>query len=204
MAGRGESGGRDNGTQWWTGGSGTGGTAARRREGGGGSGGAGNGGAAAAAGDGGGGTGGPAAAAGAGHVWSPSPAPTMSRRSSTCSTRSRPTSKTALELALELGDSPGQFLLDMADKLPVIKYVIEAINLFSGIRDKITMGIDEYIDRWSGGMVTIMHNLSTTSRWRCADSIEAHRSCSASRMRPAAWPQSDTLVQLSSQLEPGQ
>ena len=68
--------------------------------------------------------------------------------------------KTALDLVLEFGDSPGQFLLDMADKLPVIKYVIDAINLFSGIRDKIVMGIDEYIDRWSGGMVTVMHNLS--------------------------------------------
>jgi hypothetical protein len=71
-----------------------------------------------------------------------------------------PDVKTALDLVLELGDSPGKFLLDMADKLPVIKYVIDAINLFSGIRDKIVMAIDEYIDRWSGGMVTVMHNLS--------------------------------------------
>jgi hypothetical protein len=71
-----------------------------------------------------------------------------------------PDVKTALDLVLELGDSPGAFLLDMADKLPVIKYVIDAINLFSGIRDKIVMGIDEYINTWSGGMVTTMHNLS--------------------------------------------
>ena len=68
--------------------------------------------------------------------------------------------ETALSLVLELGDSPGSFLLDMADKLPVIKYVIDAINLFSGVRDKIVMAIDEYINRWSGGMVTVMHNLS--------------------------------------------
>ena len=71
-----------------------------------------------------------------------------------------PDVKTALDLVLELGDSPGKFLLDMADKLPVIKYVIDAINLFSGIRDKIVMAIDEYINTWSGGMVTVMHNLS--------------------------------------------
>jgi len=71
-----------------------------------------------------------------------------------------PDVETALNLVLELGDSPGKFLLDMADKLPVIKYVIDAINLFSGVRDKIVMGIDEYIDRWSGGMVTVMHNLT--------------------------------------------
>ncbi|HEX9102579.1 MAG TPA: hypothetical protein VF997_10260, partial [Polyangia bacterium] len=71
-----------------------------------------------------------------------------------------PDVKLALDLVLELGDSPGKFLLDMADKLPVIKYVIDAINLFSGIRDKIVMAIDEYINRWSGGMVTVMHNLS--------------------------------------------
>jgi hypothetical protein len=71
-----------------------------------------------------------------------------------------PDVETALALVLELGDSPGKFLLDMADKLPVIKYVIDAINLFSGIRDKIVMAIDEYINRWSGGMVTVMHNLS--------------------------------------------
>jgi len=68
--------------------------------------------------------------------------------------------KDALDLVLELGDSPGNFLLDMADKLPVIKYVIDAINLFSGVHDKIVMAIDEYINRWSGGMVTVMHNLS--------------------------------------------
>lgn len=71
-----------------------------------------------------------------------------------------PDVKTALDLVLELGDSPGKFLLDMADKLPVIKYVIDAINLFSGVRDKIVMAIDEYINNWSGGMVTVMHNLS--------------------------------------------
>ena len=71
-----------------------------------------------------------------------------------------PDVKTALDLVLELGDSPGKFVLDMADKLPVIKYVIDAINLFSGIRDKIVMAIDEYINNWSGGMVTVMHNLS--------------------------------------------
>ena len=71
-----------------------------------------------------------------------------------------PDVKTALDLVLELGDSPGNFLLDMADKLPVIKYVIDAVNLFSGVRDKIVMAIDEYINRWSGGMVTVMHKLS--------------------------------------------
>jgi len=71
-----------------------------------------------------------------------------------------PDVKTALDLVLELGDSPGKFVLDMADKLPVIKYVIDAINLFSGIRDKIVMAIDEYINNWSGGMVTVMHNMS--------------------------------------------
>jgi hypothetical protein len=71
-----------------------------------------------------------------------------------------PDVETALNLVLELGDSPGKFLLDMADKLPVLKYVIDAINLFSGVRDKIVMGIDEYIDRWSGGMVTVMHDLT--------------------------------------------
>jgi hypothetical protein len=71
-----------------------------------------------------------------------------------------PDVKTALDLVLELGDSPGSFLLDMADKLPVIKYVIDAINLFSGVRDQIVMAIDEYINRWSGGMVTVMHKLS--------------------------------------------
>jgi hypothetical protein len=71
-----------------------------------------------------------------------------------------PDVKLALDLVLELGDSPGNFLLDMADKLPVIKYVIDAINLFSGIRAKIVMAVDEYINRWSGGMVTTMHNLS--------------------------------------------
>ncbi|HEX6837757.1 MAG TPA: hypothetical protein VF334_14355 [Polyangia bacterium] len=71
-----------------------------------------------------------------------------------------PDVKTALDLVLELGDSPGKFVLDMADKLPVIKYVIDAINLFSGIRDKIVMAIDEYINNWSGGMVTVMHDLS--------------------------------------------
>ena len=66
----------------------------------------------------------------------------------------------ALALVLELADSPGNFLLDQADKLPVIKYVIDAINLFSGVRAKIVMAIDEYVNRWSGGMVTVMHNLS--------------------------------------------
>src|SRR5262249_50935062 len=50
--------------------------------------------------------------------------------------------------------------LDMADKIPVIKYVIDAINLFSGVRAKIVMAMDEYINSWSGGMVTTMHNLS--------------------------------------------
>ena len=72
-----------------------------------------------------------------------------------------PDVKTALDLVLELGDSPGSFLLDMADKLPVIKYVIDAINLFSGVRDQIVSAIDEYINRWSGGMVTVMHKLSS-------------------------------------------
>jgi hypothetical protein len=66
----------------------------------------------------------------------------------------------ALGMVLALADSPGGFFLDQADKLPVIKYVIDAINLFSGVRAKIVMAIDEYIDRWSGGMVTVMHNLS--------------------------------------------
>ena len=68
--------------------------------------------------------------------------------------------KSALDLVLELADSPGNFLLDMADKLPVIKYVIDAINLFSGVRAQIVMATDEYINRWSGGMVTVMHGLS--------------------------------------------
>jgi hypothetical protein len=71
-----------------------------------------------------------------------------------------PDVESALALVLELGDSPGAFLLDMADKLPVVKYVIDAINLFSGVRNQIVMAIDEYINRWSGGMVTVMHNLS--------------------------------------------
>src|SRR5207302_3244663 len=52
-------------------------------------------------------------------------------------------------------------VLDMADKIPVIKYVIDAINLFSGVRDKIVHAIDEYINRWSGGLVTTMHRLSS-------------------------------------------
>jgi hypothetical protein len=65
-----------------------------------------------------------------------------------------------VKLALEFTDSPGAFLLDAADQLPVIKYIIDAINLFSGIRDQITMAIDEYINRWSGGMVTVMHGIS--------------------------------------------
>jgi hypothetical protein len=71
-----------------------------------------------------------------------------------------PEVKTALSLALELADSPGKFLLDMADRIPVIKYVIDALNLFSGIRDQITKGIDEYINRWSGGLVTTLHGIS--------------------------------------------
>jgi hypothetical protein len=65
-----------------------------------------------------------------------------------------------LQLALSFADSPGAFLLDQADKLPVIKYVIDAINLFSGVRDQIVSAIDEYINGWSGGMVNTMHNLS--------------------------------------------
>jgi hypothetical protein len=66
----------------------------------------------------------------------------------------------ALGLVLELADSPGNFLLDMADKLPVIKYIVDAINLFSGVRAKIVSAIDEYVNTWSGGMVTVMHQLS--------------------------------------------
>src|SRR5207302_7703078 len=63
-------------------------------------------------------------------------------------------------MVIELADSPGNFLLDQADKIPVIKYVIDAINLFSGVRDKIVMAMDEYINNWSGGMVTTMHDLA--------------------------------------------
>src|SRR5262249_24515130 len=68
--------------------------------------------------------------------------------------------KAALDLVLEFGDSPGSFLLDVADKIPVIKYVIDAINLFSGVDDKIVMAIYVYINRWSGGMVAVMQNLT--------------------------------------------
>ena len=71
-----------------------------------------------------------------------------------------PDVKNILEMTLSFADIPGSFLIDQADKLPVIKYVIDAINLFSGVRDKIVMAIDEYINGWSGGMVTTMHNLS--------------------------------------------
>ena len=71
-----------------------------------------------------------------------------------------PDVETALKLALELADSPGNFLLDMAGQIPVVKYVIDAIDLFSGVHDKITMAIDEYINGWSGGMVTTLHGLS--------------------------------------------
>jgi hypothetical protein len=67
----------------------------------------------------------------------------------------------ALGLVLEFADSPGNFVLDMAGKIPVIKYVIDAINLFSGVHDKIVHAMDEYINRWSGGMVTTMHKLSS-------------------------------------------
>jgi hypothetical protein len=66
----------------------------------------------------------------------------------------------ALNLVLEFGDSPGAFLLDVAGQLPVIKYVIDAINLFSGVHDQIVHAIDDYINSWSGGLVTTMHNLS--------------------------------------------
>jgi hypothetical protein len=66
----------------------------------------------------------------------------------------------AVRMALSFTNSPGGFILDMAGKIPVIGYIVDAINLFGGIRDKITMGIDEYINRWSGGMVTTMHDLS--------------------------------------------
>jgi hypothetical protein len=65
-----------------------------------------------------------------------------------------------VKLALEFTNSPGTFLLDMADRIPVIKYVVDAINLFSGIKAKIVMGIDGYINDWSGGMVTTMKGLS--------------------------------------------
>jgi hypothetical protein len=71
-----------------------------------------------------------------------------------------PDVETALQLALEFANSPGSFVLDMAGRLPVVKYVVEAIDLFSGIRNAITMGIDEYINRWSGGMVSVMHQMS--------------------------------------------
>ena len=71
-----------------------------------------------------------------------------------------PDVKEAFSLAIEFADSPGNFLLDMADKLPVIKYVVDALNLFTGIRDKVVMGIDEYINGWSGGMVMTMHNIA--------------------------------------------
>jgi hypothetical protein len=71
-----------------------------------------------------------------------------------------PDVKEGLSLAIEFADSPGNFLLNMCDQIPVIKYVIDAINLFSGVRDKIVMGIDEYINGWSGGMVTTMHQLA--------------------------------------------
>jgi hypothetical protein len=71
-----------------------------------------------------------------------------------------PDVKEALGMAIEFADSPGNFLLDMADRLPVIKYVVDALNLFTGIRDKVVMAIDEYINGWSGGMVTTMHNLA--------------------------------------------
>jgi hypothetical protein len=71
-----------------------------------------------------------------------------------------PEVKTAFDLIISFADSPGAFLLDQADKIPVIKYVIDAINLFSGVRDKIVMAIDEYINNWSGGMVTTMHDLA--------------------------------------------
>src|SRR5690242_11887093 len=40
-----------------------------------------------------------------------------------------PDVKEAFSLAIEFADSPGNFLLDMADKLPVIKYVVDALNL---------------------------------------------------------------------------
>src|SRR5262249_55866175 len=46
-----------------------------------------------------------------------------------------PDVKNILQMALDFADSPGAFLLDQADKLPVIKYVIDAVNLFSGVRD---------------------------------------------------------------------
>jgi hypothetical protein len=71
-----------------------------------------------------------------------------------------PDVKTALSLTLELADSPGSFLLDMADKIPVIKYVIDAINAFSGVRAQIVMAIDDYINKWSGGLVTTMRGIS--------------------------------------------
>jgi hypothetical protein len=71
-----------------------------------------------------------------------------------------PAVDTAFSLVIELADSPGKFLLDVADRIPVVKYVIDAINLISGIRDQIIKAIDTYVDRWSGGLVTTLHGIS--------------------------------------------
>jgi hypothetical protein len=71
-----------------------------------------------------------------------------------------PDVEAAIKLALEFTSSPGDGLLDVADQIPVIKYVVDAIDLFSGIRAKIVMGINDYINDWSGGMLTTMQQLS--------------------------------------------
>jgi len=68
--------------------------------------------------------------------------------------------KAAIEGALSFADSPGAFLLNQAGKLPVIKYVIAAIDLFSGIHDTVVKQIDDYLNSWSGGLLTTMHGIS--------------------------------------------
>lgn len=71
-----------------------------------------------------------------------------------------PDVKDAISMSLAFADSPGEFLLDQAGRLPVIKYVVDAIKLFSGVHDMVVKGIDEYINRWSGGLLTEMHDLA--------------------------------------------
>lgn len=68
---------------------------------------------------------------------------------------------TPLNLVLKLAESPGAFMLELAGNIPVVKYVIEAIKLFSGVHEKVVMAIDEYINRWSGGLATTASDLST-------------------------------------------
>ncbi len=66
-----------------------------------------------------------------------------------------------LNLVLELSANPGAFLLDdVAGQIPVIKYVVDAIDLFSGVRNSIITDINNDLNTWSDGLVSTLMTLS--------------------------------------------